>query len=710
MPNKIILLICLTVVSLLFYLLDLHHYLTFEYLKGQQLFLQDYYATHTIITVLIFAVVYILVTSLSLPGAAPLTLVAGAIFGLLAGTILVSFVSTIGATIAFLIAKYLLHDFVQAKYAHRLKVINEGFNKEGAYYLFALRLVPVMPFFIINILMGLTKIKTRTFFLVSQVGMLPGTILYIFVGTNIGRINSPSEIFSWPIIFSFALLGIFPFIVKKTLNYFKINKKIRKYKKPKKFQYNMIVIGGGAGGLVAAYMGASLKAKVALIEKDKMGGDCLNTGCVPSKALIKTAKMVSYGKNFKKYGLNAIDINFSFSDVMQRVSKIIQKVEPHDSATRYTKLGVDCLSGEAKIHDPYHIKINDDILSTQKIIIATGASPLVPPIEGIDQINYLTSDTIWDLKEKPEKLIVLGGGPIGVELTQCFARLGVKVTIVEMMPQILIREDEEVTKLMLDCFKRDDIEIRTSHTAKRFFQEKGKKFLECEYDGEMIQIEFDEVLVALGRKANVSGFGLEELGVQLTPRGTIQANEYMQTNYPNIFVCGDVTGPYQFTHMAGYQGVKSSLNALFGWIKKFKVDYKVVPWTTFTDPEIARVGMNEKEATDNNIPFDITKYELSELDRAIIDGVDIGFVKVLTAKKSDRILGVTIVGDGAGELIAEFVLAMQNNIGLNKILQTIHIYPTMNEANKATAGLWKMSQTKDSTLTFLAKVFKWKRG
>ncbi|NQY43525.1 MAG: FAD-dependent oxidoreductase [Legionellales bacterium] len=710
MYKKILLTIIILILICLFFIYDLSDYLSFTYLKGRHLEFSDYYLDNPIFIIGVFFSIYVLISSLSLPGAAVLTVLAGTIFDLITGVIIVSFASTIGATIAFLIAKYILHDYMQKKYSHKLANINEGIKKEGSYYLFALRLVPIMPFFIINILMGLTPIKVRTFFLISQIGMLPGTILYVFVGTTIADITTVNDILSWQIILAFSLLGLFPVITKRVLSWFKSYLKLRKYIKPKKFDYNIIVIGGGSAGLVAAYMGSQLKAKIALIEKNKMGGDCLNTGCVPSKALIKTAKVINYRNSYKKYGLNFIKIDTNFKTIMRRIHNVIKKIEPHDSIERYSNLGVDCIQGNAEIVDPYRVSINNMILTTRKIIIATGASPIVPPIKGLEQIKYLTSDNIWELENKPTKLVILGGGPIGIELAQAFGRLGIEIIIIEMQNKILLREDEEVSEHILGVLQQEGIRVKTGFMAKEVIQNNGKNYLICSAEDREIQIEFDQILIALGRKANIQNFGLEKLGIALTEFNTIKANELLQTNYSNIYVCGDVTGPYQFTHTAGYQGMLCSLNALFSWIKKFKVDYRVIPWTTFTDPEIARVGINEQEAKQKKISYDVTIYQLDELDRAIVDSIDSGFVKVITQKDTDRILGVTIVGERAGEQIAEFVLAMQHNLGLNKILQTIHVYPTMNEANRAVAGNWKKNRTNPKILDFLEKLFTWSRG
>jgi len=473
-----------------------------------------------------------------------------------------------------------------------------------------------------------------------------------------------------------------------------------------KYDYNMIVIGGGSAGLVSAYIAAAVKAKVALIEKNKMGGDCLNNGCIPSKALIRSAKMLSYAKRAKEFGFKKSDIEFEFQDVMKRVHDVIKKIEPHDSVDRYSKLGVDCYSGNAKITSPHVVEVNGTKLTTRSIVVATGAEPLVPPIPGLEKIDYLTSENLWELKQLPKRMLVLGGGPIGCEISQTFSRLGSTVTQVEMAPQILTREDEDVIKLVTNQFIKEGINVLTNHKAIRF----DKNNLICSNDEKEVSLPFDKIVIALGRKARISGFGLEELNIEIRKTKTVEANSFLQTNIPSIYVCGDVTGPYQFTHVAAHQAWFASVNALFSPFKKFKVDYSIIPWATFTDPEVARVGLNEKEAKEQNIPHEVTKYNIDDLDRAIADSEARGFVKILTKPKKDKILGVTIVGTHAGDLIAEYILAMKNNIGLNKILSTIHIYPTLTEANKYAAGEWKRAHIPKFVMLFLKKFNQWMRS
>lgn len=700
-----------------FFYFDLGSVLTLNALKAQQASLDASYITHPLAVIALFFLIYVAVTAASIPGALILTLAAGALFGVVVGTIIVSFASTIGATLAFLASRFLFRDWVQARFGDRLKALNEGISREGAFYLFSLRLVPVFPFFLVNLLMGLTPIKTRTYFIVSQIGMMLGTIVYVNAGTQIARIDSLGDIASPALLASFAALGLTPWIGKWIMALLKRRRAYARWTKPKKYDRNLVVIGAGAAGLVSSYIAATVKAKVTLVEASKMGGDCLNYGCVPSKALIKSAKVAQQMRHADTYGLTNHQPHFSFKAVMQRVHDIIAAIEPHDSVERYTELGVDVVEGYARIIDPWTVEIkrNDgeiQRLTTRSIIIAAGAEPVVPDIPGLSDSGYVTSDTLWKefarLDDIPERIVVLGGGPIGSELTQAFARLGAKVTQVERGDRILSREDPEVCDLARIAQEQSGVTLLTGHNAVRVETTKAGKQIIVENGGIEAAVPFDALVVAVGRKARLTGYGLEELGID-TDR-TVVTDDYLATVYPNIFAAGDVAGPYQFTHTASHQAWFASVNALFGQFKRFKADYRVIPWTTFIDPEVARVGLNESEATQKGIAHDVTVYPMHELDRAIAESATKGFVKVLTVPGKDKILGVTIVGDHAGELLAEYVLAMKHRLGLNKILGTIHTYPTMAEANKYVAGEWKRKQTPERLLKWVKRYHDWRRG
>lgn len=680
--KKLLLLLSVALLLVGFFAFDLGQYLSLAFFKAQQARFDAYYQAQPLRMAGIYFAIYVAVTGLSLPGAAIMTLAAGAIFDLFWGTVIVSFASTIGATLAFLASRFLLRDAVQARFGDKLKAFNAGIEKDGAFYLFLLRLVPAFPFFVINLVMGLTPIRTTTFCWVSQLGMLAGTLVYVNAGTQIARIDSLSGILSPGLIASFTLLGVFPLLAKRLAEYAKARQALRRFPRPKHFDRNLVVIGAGSAGLVAAYVASAVKAKVTLIEKHKMGGDCLNTGCVPSKALLRSAKFLSHIKRAKELGFRSAHADFDFAEIMQRVQRIVRTVEPHDSSERYTSLGVECIQGEARIISPYIVQVNGRTLTTRGIVIAAGGRPFAPPIPGLEEVGYLTSDSVWELRRLPARLAVLGGGPIGCELAQAFARFGSRVT--QIGPRLLPREDPEIGAMIKERFESEGIDVRLGHKAAECRIVNGQRTLICkrEENGEAVAIEFDAVLVAVGRIANTEGYGLEALGITLTPSRTIETNEYLQTRYPNVYACGDVAGPYQFTHTAAHQAWYAAVNALFGRFKKFRADYSVIPWATFTDPEVARVGLNEQDAKARGIPYEVTTYHLAELDRAIAEEEAHGLVKVLTAPGKDRILGATIVGDHAGEIIAEYVAAMRHKFGLNKILGTIHIYPTLAEASK----------------------------
>ncbi|MGE0113598.1 MAG: FAD-dependent oxidoreductase [Steroidobacteraceae bacterium] len=719
--KKAFLVLFVIALGALYFLLDLNRYLSFDSLKAGQAHLAALRSESPWLMAAGFFAIYVAVTALSLPEAALLTMTAGAVFGLTTGLLLVSFASSIGATLAFLISRFVLRDSVQRRFGDRLKTVNEGIRKEGALYLFTLRLVPALPFVLINLLMGLTTIPTRTFYWVSQVGMLAGTFVYVNAGTQLASLESPTGILSAKLLLSFAALGVFPLVarfgLKQVSQWLQHKRTYARWNRPRIYDRNLVVIGAGAAGLVSAYIAAAVKAKVTLVEAHKMGGDCLNYGCVPSKALIKSAKLAHQLKHADRYGLKAAIPQFSFQSVMARVQDVVCAIEPHDSVARYTQLGVEVLQGYARVIDPWTVEVTlhdgtKQTLTTRSIVIATGAQPFVPPLPGIEDVGYVTSDTLWDefakLDQAPKRLVVLGGGPIGCELAQSFARLGSTVTQVEMAPRIMIREDEEVSALARGALEADDITVLTGHKALRCERINDTKTIIVESDGQERHIEFDTLLCAVGRSARLKGYGLEALGIP-TER-TVVTNEYLETLYPNIYAAGDVAGPYQFTHVAAHQAWYAAVNSLFGRFKRFKADYSVIPWATFIDPEVARVGLNEQEATAKGIAYEVTRYEMHELDRAIADSATQGFIKVLTVPGKDRILGVTIVGEHAGDLLAEYVLAMRHGLGLKKILGTIHTYPTLAEANKYAAGEWQRAHAPQWALSLSARYHTWMRS
>ena len=713
--RKLLLLAVLVLLVAAFFALDLGRFFSLEYIRGAREDFAALYRTHPLPVIGAFFAIYVAVTALSLPGAAILTLLGGAIFGLWVGTLVVSFASSLGATLAMLVSRYLLRDAVKSKFGARLADIDRGIERDGAFYLFTLRLVPVFPFVVINLLMGLTAMKATTFYWVSQLGMLAGTLVYVNAGTQLARISSLQGILSPGLIGSFVLLGLFPLAAKMIVDVVQRRKVYAQWaaRKPQRFDRNMVVIGAGAAGLVTSYIAAAVKAKVTLVESHKMGGDCLNYGCVPSKALIKTAMLARQMRHSADYGIASAEYRLDFAQVMERVERVIKAIAPHDSIERYTGLGVDVVEGQATIVDPWHVKIvrangGELTLSTRSIVIATGAQPFVPPLPGLDEVGYRTSDTLWGLRELPARLVVLGGGPIGCELAQAFVRLGSSVTQVEMAPRLMLREDDEVSAFAREKLEADGVTVLTGHKALRCEKEGEQKFIVVEAGRQEKRIGFDLLLCAVGRVARLQGFGLEELGIPVNR--SVQVNEYLQTIYPHILAAGDVAGPYQFTHVAAHQAWYAAVNGLFGSFKRFRCDYSVIPWCTFIDPEVARVGLNEQEAHEKGVAYEVTRFRLDGLDRAIADSAAQGWVKVLTVPGKDRILGVTIVGAHAGELLPEYVLAMKHGLGLNKILGTIHTYPTLAEANKYAAGEWKRAHQPLGLLKWVQRFHAWRRG
>jgi len=692
---------------------DLGRFLTLAAIKSSHADLASWREARPVSAAAVFFAGYVGVAALSLPGAAVMTLAAGALFGLGWGTLLVSFASTIGATLAFLASRWLLGGWVEQRFGARLAALNQGMARDGGLYLFILRLVPVLPFFVVNLAMGLTRIRPWTFLWVSQLGMLAGTLVYVNAGTQLARIESLAGIVSPALLGSLALLGVFPLAARKVADAVRARKVFARWPRPRSFDRNVVVIGGGSAGLVTAYIAAAVKAKVTLVEKHRMGGDCLNTGCVPSKALIRSARFLSHVQRAGEYGVHTAHAAFDFAQVMERVQRVVRTIEPHDSVERFRALGVDVEQGTARIVSPWEVEITRHDgqvrrLTARSIVIAAGARPYVPPIPGIDRIDVLTSDNVWNLRQRPERLAVLGGGPIGCELAQAFARLGCRVTQVEMAPRLLLREDPDVSQLVSDRFGREGIDVRVGHTAKRIELAGGEKVLIAEHAGQEVRLPFDALLVAVGRVANLAGYGLEELGV--TTGRTVQVNGYLETNFPNIYAAGDVAGPYQFTHAASHQAWYAAVNALLAPFMRFRADYRVIPWATFVEPEIARAGLNELEAREQGVPHEVTVYRIGELDRAIADEEAHGFVKVLTVPGKDRILGVTIAGEHAADLLAEYVLAMKHGLGLNKILGTIHTYPTLAEASQYAAGEWKRTHAPQAMLGWAERFHGWRRG
>lgn len=704
-----VLLVLAGIIGAWFYF-DLGRYLDLQVLQAQLGSLQEWRNQNPLLASVAFFTLYVVVTAVSIPGAGIMTLAGGAIFGFWWALLLISFASAIGATLAFLVSRTLLRDWVQKKFARQLKSFNRGFEHDGSFYLFSIRLTPVFPFFLVNLLMGVLPISAFTFYWVSQLGMIPLTAVYINAGTQLAELESLNGILSPGLLASFLLVALFPLLARWAINWYQRRRVMAQYQRPQKFDTNLIVIGAGSAGLVASLIAATVKARVTLIERHRMGGDCLNTGCVPSKALIRSARVADYARRAQEFGLEKMSVQPRFADIMERVQQTIASIAPHDSVERYTGLGVDCVQGDARIVSPWEVVVGDRTISAPNIVIATGARARVPDIKGLQQLDFLTSDTLWDIRDAPSHLLVLGGGPIGCELAQAFARLGSKVTVVTHSQRLMPREDEDVAAQVALAFDQQAIAVHTGYEPVEFQRADGRQSGRFDTPDGMRELVFDRLLLAVGRSANTAGMGLEELGIEINDNGTIATDEQLRTAMPSVFACGDCVGPYQFTHMASHQAWYAAVNALFGRVRNFAVDYSIVPWATFTDPEVARVGLSEAEARAQGIEVEITRYGLTELDRAIADGEAQGFVKVLTPPGKDEILGVVIVGYHAAEMLPEFVLAMKHGLGLNKILATIHVYPTLSEANKFAAGEWRKANKPERLLGLAERYHRWRRG
>lgn len=693
-----------------FFVSGAHQWFTLETLKAYQSDFQAAFNQSPWRVAGIFFAVYVLMSALSLPGATLLTLLGGALFGLGWGLLIISFASTMGATLAFLLSRFLFQKPIEKRFPRQFTSVNRGVERDGALYLFTLRLVPAFPFFMINLVMGLTRIKTVTFYWVSQVAMLPGTAIYVNAGGQLGELESLGGIISPTLLASFALLAVFPWIARRIVRLVQRRKAYQGFTRPQRFDYDIVVIGGGSAGLVTSYIASAVNAKVALVERHKMGGDCLNTGCVPSKALIRAARAAHEIRTAHRFGVSASEPAIDFAKVMGHVHQAISDIEPHDSVERYNGLGVEVYQDHATLTSPWEVQVGEKILTARHIVLATGARPKVPSLPGIEHTPVFTSENLWSLTELPKRLVVLGGGAIGCELSQSFARLGSQVTLVEDMPQLLGREDPEVGEAIENTLAGEGVTVMTDTQALEVISNASGYQLAVEHQGERSVMAFDYLLVSVGREANIEGLGLDALGVPTTPTGTLELNERLQTRLPNIWACGDLAGPYQLTHAAAHQAWHAAVNALFGELKSFTVDYRFMPAVTYVQPEVARVGLNEKEAKAKGIAVEVTRYAMSESDRAIAEGATQGFIKVLTVPGKDKILGATIVAENAGEWLGEFTIAMKHGLGLNKLLGTIHPYPTLGEAAKATAGVWKNAHKPERVLALLKRYFRWRRG
>ncbi|MGH8116653.1 MAG: FAD-dependent oxidoreductase [Rhodanobacteraceae bacterium] len=686
-----------------------HHGFSLETLKDSRHALLVRNAAHPLSFAAAFFGLYAVATAISLPFAELMTVAAGALFGWMEGAVLVSFASTLGATLAMLSSRFLFRDWVRRHAGERLRRFEQGMARDGAFYLFSLRLVPMIPFFLINLLAGLVPMKLRTYWWVSQLGMLPATLVYIAAGTELGHVTSLSALFSPMLIGALVLLALLPWLARGVLALVRRRRVYRGWQRPASFDRNLVVIGAGAAGLVSAYIAAATRAKVTLIEGQRMGGDCLNTGCVPSKALIRVARVARAVRQARQFGVEAGAPQVDFAAAMRHVREAVAAIAPHDSMERYRKLGVDVRRGHARIRSPWCVEVDGEPITTRAIVIAAGAEPRVPDVPGLADAGYFTSDTIWNLDVLPPRLLILGGGPVGCELGQAFARLGSRVALVQKGERLLPREDDEVSAFVAAVLREDGVDVRTSYKALAAETDSEGRWLRFEHAGASVRIAFDAILVAVGRVPRTQGYGLEDLNIPLTSKRTIETDAYLRTLYPNIYACGDVAGPWQLTHAGAHQAWYATVNALFGGIKRFRVDTRVMPAVVFTDPEIARIGWNEREAEEHGARYEVTRYGLGELDRALAEQAPQGFVKVLTVPGKDRILGATCVGPHAGEWVTEFAVAMRQRSGRTGSLATVHAYPTFAEANRYAAGAWKKAHAPERALRWLGRWHHWRR-
>jgi len=706
------LLFLLVFISIFWWVFDYSlSYLSFDAIQAQKADWESRYQQSPAVFAVYFFVAYVLLTGLSIPGAALMGLLSGWIFGLWYGVLLVSFASTVGATLAFLSARFILRDWIQKKYSRVLQKINSGLEHQGKTYLLSLRLIPLFPFFLVNLLMGLTRMPVFAYMWVSQLGMLPGSLLFVNAGTQLAQIERLEDVFSIALWLSFLVLGLLPLISKNFLQRFQQYQQLRGFAKPTAFDRNLVVIGAGAGGLVSAYIAAMLKAKVSLIEQHKMGGDCLNTGCVPSKALIQAAKLNYQMQHADQYGLRCSTAEVDFPRIMQRVHHTIAAIAPNDSITRYQRLGVDVISGKARILSPYCVEVNGQRISTRQIIIASGAKPAIPQLPGLQNTDYITSDTLWELTQLPQRLLILGAGAIGCEMAQAFARLGSRVVLISRAAHILPGMDQEAVQRLQQQFNQEQISIHLNTRIIRIENGSEGSYALCEAPGQAtLSLVFDKLLLAVGRQTVLDDLCTETMKLELSSSGFIHANAFLQTNYPNIYVAGDVSGLSRLTHSAASQAWIATVNALFGRFKRFRFDPALIPQCVFTDPEMAMVGLTQQMADQQNIPYEVTCFELNELDRIKINGHPKGIIKVLTVPGNDKILGVTIAGEQAGELIHEYVLAMHAGWGLSKLLKVSRAYPTLMEANKYLAAKWKQQHTPDWIFSLLKRFQDWQRN
>lgn len=699
----------------------------------------------------IFVGLYVVATVLFVPGSL-LTLGAGAVFGVALGSVCVSISATLGATAAFLVGRYLARDAIARKIEKHEKfaTIDRAVADEGWKIVLLTRLSPVFPFTLLNYAFGLTRVKLSHYVLASWIGMIPGTVMYVYLGSlvNVGAGHRQRTTGEW-VLYGVGLLATVTVTVFVTrLARRALAKKIGSTETvqsskeimsvpsapvlvrpadahnarlvsnvhPPDWQnpspapcYNLVVIGAGTAGLVTAAGAAGLGAKVALVEKSLLGGDCLNVGCVPSKAVIRSGRAVFDAKEAGPFGVRVgKPVEIDFSAVMERMRKLRADLSPHDSAQRFANLGVDVFLGEARFASPDTVEVAGQTLRFKRAVIATGARAVEPPILGLAEAGYLTNETVFNLTQRPARLAVIGGGPIGCELAQAFQRLGSQVSLLHKNAHLLDREDMEAAALVQKAFIREGVALHLNATITRVERSAGGKLVYYEAQGKEETLAVDEILAGAGRAPNIEGLNLEAAGVRYDRRKGVLVNDCLQTSNPHIYGAGDVCLAWKFTHAADFSARIVIQNALF--LGRKKASTLTMPWCTYTDPEIAHVGLYERDARERGVEVDTYVREFKEVDRAVLDGEEDGFVKFHVKKGHDEILGATIVARHAGEMISEISVAMAARIGLGKLASVIHPYPTQAEALRQCGDAYNRTRLTPTVKKWMGRWLAWQRS
>ncbi|MBA3536096.1 MAG: FAD-dependent oxidoreductase [Tatlockia sp.] len=698
-------LILLLGLLILFFSLRLDKYLTFTSLRENRATLISWTKEHFFMAALLYMSCYTLAVAASVPGAVFLTLAGGFLFGVVFGTVFVIVSATLGATALFFAVRTSFGDWLAKSALSWLGRMREGFQQNAFSYLLMLRLVPLFPFWVVNIVPALLGVDAKTFIITTFFGILPGSIVYVMVGNGLSHVFEANQTPNLGIIFDIKVL--LPLLALAALSfipilYKRVNPKEQK-KNPKTNQIkcDLSIIGAGAGGLSVAAVAAQLGLKVVLLESGKMGGDCLNYGCVPSKSLLAAGKIAYQLRHAAQFGISSKGLEIDFKKVMQQVHAVIKVLAKNDSVERFESLGVQVIKAVARFSGVNTLVAQDRVIEARRIVIATGSSPFKPPIPGLEDTPYLTNETIFNLTEQPKHLIVIGGGPIGCELAQAFSMLGSKITLIEGF-NLLPKDDVDCVAILRAQLKAMGIIIHEQ--AKVLGVEPhahGGIKVSINQAGEKLAIRGSHLLIATGRRANVENLDLEKAGIVYSNKG-IEVNSRLQTSNRRVYALGDVVGPYQFTHMATYQAGIVLRNIAFKI--PAKVDYRAIPWVTYTLPEIAHVGLLAEEAL-KHADIQFTEWSFLENDRAQTEHSLEGKIKIISDKKG-RVLGVTIVGAHAGELILPWVIAIREKRTLRSFTDAVSPYPTLSEISKRVAGEFYKSKLFSNKTRWLVGLLK----